>query len=219
VPNGVTPSIVVLVSGRGSNLKALIDTEHRGEIAGSIRAVVSNRPDAYALERARRAGIPTEVVDHTTFMERAVFERELMNRIEIYRPDLIAMAGWMRILSPGSIARHENRILNIHPSLLPDFRGLNTHRRALESRVPYHGCSVHLVTKDLDAGPIVIQAKVKVESTDDPGTLAARVLQREFVIYPKAVSWFCEGRLKFAAGAAYLDGVPLRKPHMLEGVR
>ncbi len=212
--------IIVLVSGRGSNLQALIDAEKRGELAGSIRAVISNRPEANALARARRVGIPTEVVDHTMFAERADFERSLMNRIEVYQPGLVAMAGWMCILSPNAIAHYENRLLNIHPSLLPAFRGLHTHRRALEAGVTYHGCSVHLVTGELDAGPIVIQAKVKVEPDDDPDKLAARVLQREHIIYPMAVQWFCEGRLKFAAGKAYLDSVPLKTPIVLsEGMQ
>jgi phosphoribosylglycinamide formyltransferase-1 len=217
---GAALSIVVLVSGRGSNLQALIDAERGGHLAGHIRAVVSNRPEAYALERARRAAIPAQVVDHTTFIERADFERALINCMDVYQPGLVAMAGWMRVLSPDTIAHYENRILNIHPSLLPAFRGLNTHRRALAAGVPYHGCSVHLVTGDLDAGPVVIQAKVKIEPNDDPDVLAARVLQREHIVYPMAVRWFCEGRLKFAAGTAYLDGALLKKPVMFaEGMQ
>jgi phosphoribosylglycinamide formyltransferase 1 len=207
--------LVVLASGRGSNVQALIDAETCGELAGTIQAVVSNRPEARALERAHRAGIAAEAIDHTTFANRAAFERELMRRIERYKPGLLAMAGWMRFLSPDAIARYQNRILNIHPSLLPDFRGLDTHRRALMAGVEYHGCSVHLVTSELDAGPLVAQARVKVAPGDDPQRLAARVLQREHEVYPMVVRWFCEGRLRFAEGSAYLDGALLKEPILL----
>lgn len=208
--------IVVLVSGRGSNLQALIDAQARGEIPGAIRAVVSNRSDAYALTRARAAGIATEVLDPRRFPDRASYDRELMARVEIYRPGLIAMAGFMRILSPEFIACFQGRMLNIHPSLLPAFRGLNTHRRALAARVALHGCSVHFVTDELDGGTVVMQARVRVAMDDDEETLAARVLRREHVIYRQAVRWFCEGRLTFANGAAYLDGSPLAQPVMLK---
>jgi phosphoribosylglycinamide formyltransferase 1 len=207
--------IVVLASGLGSNLQALIDAEKRGEFPGSIRAVVSNRPDAFALARARRKGIAAEVVDHRAFADRESFDRELMTRIEVYQPGLIAMAGFMRILTSDFIARFDGRMLNIHPSLLPQFRGLDTHRRALAAGVKYHGCSVHFVTNDLDAGPVVIQARVKVQRDDDPERLAARVLKREHIIYPMAIRWFCEGRLTLTAGVAHLDGVPVRQPVML----
>lgn len=215
MPDKITPSIVVLVSGRGSNLQALIDAQRRGEIAGSIRAVISNRPEAYALERARRAGIAVAVIDHTKFSHRAAFDRELLARIELYQPELIAMAGFMRILTPESIARFEGRMLNIHPSLLPEFRGLDTHRRALAAKVKHHGASVHFVTNDLDAGPVIIQAKIEIKSTDDPESLATRVLQREHVIYPRAVNWFCEGRLRLVASTVHMDGAPLKNPIML----
>ncbi|MGH8501316.1 MAG: phosphoribosylglycinamide formyltransferase [Gammaproteobacteria bacterium] len=209
-------SIVVLVSGRGSNLQSLIDAQQRGEIRGAIRAVVSNRADAFALIRAREAGIATQVVDHKALPDRSSYDQELMARIEVYQPGLIAMAGFMRILSAEFITRFAGRMLNIHPSLLPEFRGLHTHRRALASRVAYHGCSVHFVTNEVDAGPVVIQARVRVEPGDDPDTLAARVLRREHVIYPRAVSWFCAGRLALRGDAVYLDGAPLKRPVMLD---
>jgi phosphoribosylglycinamide formyltransferase-1 len=211
-----TPDIVVLVSGRGSNLQALIDAEKRGEIRGNIRAVISNRPEVYALERARRAGISTAVIDHTRYSDRPAFDRELMASIEIHQPELIAMAGFMRILTPEFIARFEGRMLNIHPSLLPAFRGLDTHRRALAAGVKQHGCSVHFVTNDLDAGPVVMQAEVEVNPNDDPESMASRVLQREHVIYPQTVAWFCEGRLRLSAGTVHLDGTPLTAPIMLD---
>jgi phosphoribosylglycinamide formyltransferase-1 len=215
-PHTSTPlPIVVLVSGRGSNLQALIDAEERGELGGNIRAVISNRPDAYALQRARSVGIATEIIDPKAFADRASFDRELMARAEVYQPGLIAMAGFMRILTQDFIIRYEGRMLNIHPSLLPEFRGLDTHRRALAAGTTYHGCSIHFVTNDVDAGPVVVQARVKIEPDDEPERLAARVLRREHIIYPLAVRWFCEGRLKLIAGEAHMDGVPLKEPIML----
>lgn len=207
--------IVVLVSGRGSNLQAMIDAQERGEISGEIRAVISDRSDAYALTRAREAGIAAEALEPGRFTDRASYDRELLARVEVYRPELIAMAGFMRVLCPELIAWFQGRMLNIHPSLLPAFRGLNTHRRALAAGVAQHGCSVHFVTNELDAGPVVAQARVRVAPDDDEETLAARVLRREHVIYPQTVRWFCEGRLMFANGAAWLDGSPLARPVML----
>lgn len=204
--------IIVLVSGRGSNLQALIDAQARGELSGAIRAVISNCPDAYALTRARDAGIVAETIDHHAFADRSSYDRELITRIDSHQPGLIAMAGFMRILSPAFIAHFYGRMLNIHPSLLPAFRGLHTHRRALAAGVARHGCSVHFVTDDLDAGPVVMQARVRVTPGDDEVILAARVLRREHVIYPKVVRWFCEGRLALVNGAAVLDGSPLAKP-------
>jgi phosphoribosylglycinamide formyltransferase-1 len=206
---------VVLVSGRGSNLQSLIDAQNRSELLGHISGVISNRPDAFALTRASNAGIPAELVDHRAFSDRGSFDRELMARIEVYDPALIAMAGFMRVLTRDFIGRYEGRMLNIHPSLLPQFRGLDTHRRALAAGVRHHGCSVHFVTTEVDAGPVVIQAKVEVNADDDPERLAARVLLREHVIYPLAVRWFCEGRLGLLGGAVYMDGAPLKEPIML----
>lgn len=211
--------IVVLVSGCGSNLEALIDAEKRGQLGGEIRAVVSNRPDAFALQRARRDEIATEIVDHKIFPDREDFGRELMQRVVAHRPGLIALAGFMRLLSPAFINRFAGHMLNIHPSLLPEFRGLHTHQRALEAGAEQHGCSVHFVTDDLDTGPVIIQAKVNVLSDDDADRLARRVLKREHVIYPLAVRWFCEGRLEQIGDLAYLDGAPLREPLMLDEIQ
>lgn len=209
--------VVVLVSGRGSNLHALIDAQTRNELGGGhIRAVISNRPNAYALERARRAGIEAEVVDHKAFPEREDFDRELMERIGVYQPGLIAMAGFMRLLTPDFTARYDGHMLNIHPSLLPDFRGLNTHARALAAGAKQHGCSVHFVGEGLDTGPVIMQAKVHVLPDDDEEKLAARVLAREHIIYPMAVRWFCEGRLAKVGDAACLDGAPISKPIVLD---
>ncbi len=209
--------IVVLVSGRGSNLQALIDAQQRGEFnGGHIRAVVSNRPDAFALQRARRSGIAIEIVDDRAFADRGNFDRELLARVEAHQPELIVLAGFMRLLAPSFIASFKGRILNIHPSLLPAFRGLYTHKRALKASVKQHGCSVHFVSEDLDAGPLIIQAKVAVNPDDDVERLAARVLRCEHLIYPLAVRWFCEGRLEQVGDRVFLDGTPLAEPLMLD---
>jgi phosphoribosylglycinamide formyltransferase-1 len=182
-------SVVVLISGRGSNLRALVD-------AGlPIVAVISNRADAGGVEFARSRRIPTAVVAHTAYPSREAFDDALAAEIERRRPKLVALAGFMRVLSPGFTARHQGRLMNIHPSLLPAFPGLRTHARALEAGVKLHGCTVHFVTADVDHGPIVIQAAVPVRPDDDEERLAARVLAQEHRIYPQAVRWFLDGQL------------------------
>lgn len=186
--------IVALISGRGSNLGAML-------VAGlPVRAVISNRADAAGLELARTRGIPTEVVEHRAFPERAAFDAALAAAIEVYAPAAVALAGFMRILTPGFVARFDRRLLNIHPSLLPAFPGLDTHARALAAGVKVHGATVHFVTAELDHGPIVIQAAVPVLADDDEPRLAARVLHEEHRIYPQAVRWLLEGRLVVAGG-------------------
>jgi phosphoribosylglycinamide formyltransferase-1 len=185
--------LVALISGRGSNLKAIIDAH---DPLVEIRAVISNRPQAGGLMHAQQAGIPTEVVDHTQFKSRIDFDRTLQTRIDSYQPKLVVLAGFMRILTPEFVAHYEGRLLNIHPALLPAFRGLDTHKRALEAGVKEHGASVHFVTADLDAGPVIIQARVPVLPDDDEESLAARVLREEHRIYPQAIHWFAEDRLK-----------------------
>jgi len=204
--------VVVLVSGRGTNLQALLETRAAGWLPADIRAVISNRPDAAALDRAARHGVAGEVVDHRGFTERAAFDAALVEAIDAHQPDLIVMAGFMRILTDGFIEHYRDRMLNIHPSLLPDFRGLHTHERALEAGVKRHGATVHFVTPELDGGPPVIQATVPVLPGDDADTLAARVLEREHRIYPLAVRWFAEGRLAFDGHRAHLDGRLLEGP-------
>ena len=209
-------SIVVLASGRGSNLQALIDAQRRGELKGGhIRVVVSNRPYAFALHRARCNDIETEIVDDQAFADRDNFDRELLARVEAHQPELIVLAGFMRLLGPSFIARFKGRILNIHPSLLPEFRGLHTHERALAAGAKQHGCSVQFVNEGLDTGPVIIQAKVAINPYDDAARLAARVLRREHRIYPLAVRWFCEGRLEHIGDRVILDGAPLREPLLL----
>ncbi len=204
--------VVVLISGRGSNLQALLDASAVDAAPFTVRAVISNRPGAAGLERARRAGVPAEVVDHRTLRAPGAFDAALRAAIEHHRPGLVALAGFMRILGPAFVGRYHGRILNIHPSLLPQFRGLDTHRRALQAGVSEHGASVHFVTEELDGGPIVVQARVPVLPNDDPETLAARVLEQEHRIYPLAVRWFADGRLRLEPDGAWLDGRRLERP-------
>ena len=208
----VMRNIVVLISGSGSNLQAILDACARGEIPGRVTAVISNRPGAFGLERARRAGVAAEVVDHRDFPDREAFERALVDRIDAHSPDLVVLAGFMRLLTPGCVAHYEGRMLNIHPSLLPEFRGLHTHERALEAGVAEHGASVHFVTAELDGGPVVVRESVPVLAGDTPELLAARVLEREHVIYPLAVRLFCEGRITMQDGRASLDGTLMESP-------
>jgi len=186
-------SIVILISGRGSNMEAIL----RAALPGArVAAVISNRPDAAGLAVARERGIATAVVDHTAYPDRDRFDAELARRIDAFAPDLVVLAGFMRVLTDGFVQHYGGRLLNIHPSLLPAFPGLQTHRRALEAGVKVHGATVHFVTPALDCGPVVIQAAVPVLVDDDEAALAARVLTREHRIYPQAVRWFLEGRLQ-----------------------
>lgn len=205
-------SVVVLVSGHGSNLQALIDAQAAGRLEGAVTAVVSNRPDAYALERAARHGIPTEVVLAEDYPDRAAFDAELAKRIDQYRPDLLVLAGFMRILTPEFVQHYAGRMLNIHPSLLPKYRGLHTHRRALEAGDTEHGASVHFVTEELDGGPVVVQVMVPIGPDDNENTLAGRVQACEHKVYPLVVNWFAEGRLRLTDGVVTLDGERLNEP-------
>lgn len=189
-------NVVVLISGRGSNLRALLEAG----IPGRIVAVISNRSDAGGLRLAEAHRLPTEVVAHRDYPTREAFDAALATAIDRYQPDLVVLAGFMRILTPGFVVRYNERMINIHPSLLPAFTGLDTHRRALEAGVKFHGCTVHFVTAALDHGPIIAQAAVPVLDDDDESTLAARVLVEEHRILPQAVRWFCEGRLVIADG-------------------
>jgi len=184
-------SIVILISGRGSNMQALIEARLPCEIA----AVISNDPRAGGLASAAAAGIATRVVDHRQYGSREAFEAVLAETIDAFAPALVVLAGFMRILTPGFVQRYAQRMINIHPSLLPAFTGVHTHRRALEEGVRVHGCTVHFVTAELDHGPIIVQAAVPVMPGDDETSLAARVLRQEHRIFPLAVRWFLEGRL------------------------
>ncbi len=205
-------SVVVLVSGSGSNLQAILDAIHGGEIKACISAVISNVPDVYALQRAQHANIPTRVLDHTLYDNREAFDAALQQCIEGYQPDLVVLAGFMRLLTPAFVRQYQGRMLNIHPSLLPRFRGLHTHQRALDQGETSHGASVHFVTPDLDSGPVVIQGIVPVLKEDTQDSLAQRVFKVEHVIYPRAIGWFAEGRLAMRDHQVVLDGELLKQP-------
>jgi phosphoribosylglycinamide formyltransferase-1 len=198
--------IVILISGRGSNMRAVLEAKPGAAVA----AVISNNPSAEGLRIALAAGVATKVVNHRDYPDRTRFDRALADAVVPYRPDLIVLAGFMRILSDGFIEQFSGRIMNIHPSLLPAFPGLDTHRRAIDEGVKLHGCTVHFVTPALDHGPIVIQAAVPVRPDDDEESLAARVLEQEHAIYPQAIRWFLEGqlaiegnRVRLSAGCRY----------------
>ncbi|PCN67304.1 phosphoribosylglycinamide formyltransferase [Yersinia pestis] len=201
--------MVVLISGQGSNLQALIDAQQQGRISGKISAVFSNNPAAYGLERAESAGIPHHALDAKAFTDRVSFDLALAQAIDQYQPDLLVLAGYMRILSPEFVKHYAGRMLNIHPSLLPKYPGLHTHRQALENGDQEHGTSVHFVTEELDGGPVILQAKVPIFSDDSEEDVAERVQTQEHSIYPLVVSWFTDGRLAMRDNAAWLDGVRL----------
>jgi phosphoribosylglycinamide formyltransferase 1 len=207
-----TTRIVVLVSGRGSNLEALIAATENGSVDGRVVAVISNRPDVFALERAQRHGIAAQTVDHTAFADRGDFDHALMEAIDAHEPTLVVLAGFMRILTPEFVAHYAGRMLNIHPSLLPAYPGLRTHARALTDGVARHGASVHFVTNELDGGPIVLQGEVPVCEGDDPERLATRVQRIEHLIYPQTVAWYAAGRLRLAGDHVELDGRRLDAP-------
>jgi phosphoribosylglycinamide formyltransferase-1 len=192
--------VVVLISGRGSNMRALID-------AGlPVAAVISNRADAAGLGVAAARGIPTAVVEHRSYGSREAFDAALAAEVERFSPRAVALAGFMRVLTPAFVARFRGRLLNIHPSLLPAFPGLHTHERALAAGVKLHGCTVHFVSEELDHGPIVAQAAVAVRAGDDAAKLAARVLRQEHIIYPRAVRWLLDGKLDLENGVVHVKG-------------
>ena len=196
-------SIVILISGRGSNLQAIVEAQ----LPLRIAAVIGNQAEAAGLEYARAKGIATSVVDHRQHSTRAAFDQKLIHSIDPYAPDLVVLAGFMRILSDAFVQHYAGRLINIHPSLLPAFPGLATHRRALEAGVKIHGCTVHFVTPVVDHGPIVVQAAVPVQAEDTAQTLAARVLQQEHRIYPQALRWFAEDRLTITQGQVNVRGM------------
>ena len=198
-------SIVILISGRGSNMASLIEAAAKGVLGARIAAVIANRPDAGGLEVAAAHGIPTQIVDHKRYAGRDAFDAALAEAIDAWAPDLVVLAGFMRILGEAFVNRYAGCLLNIHPSLLPAFPGLHTHQQALDAGVRIHGCTVHFVTPALDHGPIVIQAAVPVIDGDDADHLAARVLAQEHRVYPQAVRWFAEGRLHLIEGHVILD--------------
>ena len=203
--------LVVLISGSGSNLQAIIDQAAAG-LAVEIRAVVSNRPGVRGLERAEAAGIATRVLDHKAFPDRESYDLALADLLDEFQPQLVILAGFMRILSPLFIQRFRGRMLNIHPSLLPKYRGLHTHQRALDAGDSEHGASVHYVTEELDGGPLILQARVAIEPEDNAVRLAERVLAKEHIIFPMVIRWIAEGRLTLTEGRVIKDGKALEKP-------
>lgn len=198
--------LAVLISGSGSNLQAFIDATRSGELDASIVLVVSNRPQAFGLQRAREAGIDTAVVDHKNYASREDFDRALVDALAPFQPDLVILAGFMRILTPIFITPFAGRLLNIHPSLLPKYPGLDTHQRAIEAGDSYAGATVHFVTEELDGGPPILHCRVPVQAGDTAESLASRILEQEHRIYPLAAQWFAEGRLRLEGGSALLDG-------------
>jgi phosphoribosylglycinamide formyltransferase-1 len=201
--------VVVLISGSGTNLQALIDGEKDGSLPIRIRAVISNKAGVKGLERAKAHGIPARVLSHKDYASREEFDAQLRQLIDSFEPKLVVLAGFMRILTAGFTQHYAGHMLNIHPSLLPKYQGLHTHRRALEAGDTVHGVTVHFVTDELDGGPAIIQAQVPVLPGDDEQVLTQRVLEQEHVIYPRAVHWFAEARLELKDGKAWLDGQPL----------
>jgi len=194
----MSKNIVVLISGNGSNLQAIIDACQSAQIAGNVVAVISNKPDVYGLERAKAHDIASSVLNHKTFDSREAYDHQLRQEIDSYQPDLVILAGFMRILTPEFVNSYQGRMINIHPSLLPKYQGLNTHQRAIDAGDDVHGVSVHFVTPELDGGPVILQAKVPIFEEDTVDDLAARVHQQEHRIYPLVVNWFCESRLTTA---------------------
>ena len=211
IPENPLP-IVILISGYGSNLQAIIEAVHNGEMPVVIRGVISNRPDVYGLVRAKMADIPTRVIDHTNYQNRQLFDNALLDAIDGFQPALVILAGFMRILGHDLIEHYRCRMMNIHPSLLPAYPGLNTHQRVLDAGEHEHGVSVHFVTSELDNGPVIIQARTPVMPGDNAKTLATRLQALEHRIYPLAIKWFAEGRLECIDNKLFMEHRPLDKP-------
>ncbi len=207
-------NIVVLISGNGSNLQAIINAINENRLHARISAVFSNRPDVAGLARAQTAGIKAQCIDHQLFENREAFDQQMIQAIEPHKPDLIILAGFMRILSDVFVHHYTGRMLNIHPSLLPEFRGLNTHQRALDAGVTQHGVSIHYVSNELDGGPVVLQAVVDVSADDTSESLQQKIHQQEHIIYPMVIEWAAQGRLKLLEQQVYLDQQPLERPIM-----
>lgn len=202
-------NIVVLISGNGSNLQAVIDACRANKITGNVVAVLSNKADAYGLERAKLANIPAYFVDPTLYNDRADYDKALIEKIDAYQPDIVVLAGFMRILSPDFVTHYQHKLLNIHPSLLPKYPGLHTHRQVLANKDSFHGITVHFVTEELDGGPMIIQARIPVLPDDTEQSLQARIQTEEYRIYPLAIGWLADERLKMQNNQAFLDDIAL----------
>lgn len=202
-------SIVVLISGSGSNLQALLDHFAGQPNLARISAVFSNKAEAYGLQRAAKAGVPSHVLSHRDYADRLSFDQAMIEQIDQYQPDLVVLAGFMRILTPEFTQHYAGKLVNIHPSLLPKYKGLDTHQRALDAGDAEHGCSVHFVTAELDGGPVILQAQTPIATEDTADSLAQKVHALEHQIYPLAAQWFVEGRLQLVDNCAVFDGAPL----------
>ncbi|MDH3977866.1 MAG: phosphoribosylglycinamide formyltransferase [Gammaproteobacteria bacterium] len=213
---GDGPRTVVMVSGGGTNLQAIINQVGSGELGLNLCAVISDRPGVLALDRADKAGVPAHVINYADYENRETADQALAAELEALSPDLIVLAGFMRILPAAIVQTYAGRMLNIHPSLLPKFRGLHTYRRAIEAGEKQHGTTVHFVTPELDAGPSIIQYRVAIQKGETETSLATRVQQGEYLIYPKAVGWLADGRLRLNKGEVWLDGLPLTEPVIIE---
>ena len=205
-------ALVVLISGRGSNLKALLDAIDRGELPAVVKAVISDRADAAGLEYSRRRNIDILALDPADYADKTSYDCALQGLIDGFEPGLVVLAGFMRILTAGFVQHYRQRLINIHPSLLPALRGLGTHRRALEQGISEHGASVHFVTEELDGGPVIVQVRVPVLPDDDTAQLAARVLEQEHRLYPLAIRWLAEGRVRWQDDQLLFDDQPMQQP-------
>ncbi|WP_196138273.1 phosphoribosylglycinamide formyltransferase [Aliikangiella sp. G2MR2-5] len=207
--------VVVLISGSGSNLQAFIERANAGELGGQLVGVISNIEDAYGLTRAEKAGIETKTISHKSFESREAFDIALAESIECFNPDLVILAGFMRILTPYFVEKFSGRLLNIHPSLLPRYQGLHTHRRAMENGDEFHGTSVHFVTEELDGGPVIAQARLSLSSYSDEDNVKTAIQTLEHQLYPEVAQWFLTGRLELKAEGIYLDGKKMDNPVLL----
>ena len=210
------PAAAVLISGSGTNLQAFIDQAQAGSLPLDIAVVISNRANAYGLQRARNAGIPVRCIDNRDFPSRESFDDALHEALKDFDPQIVILAGFMRILSASFVNRYPGRILNIHPALLPAYPGLNTHQRVIDAGEAWHGCTVHFVTAELDAGPGLLQGRVPVLKSDDSQTLSARVQTMEHIIFPRAAEWVATGRAEFRDGKAWLDDKVLDHPVVID---
>ena len=202
----MTYRIVVLISGNGSNLQAIIDTIKENQWPIKIVAVISDQPNAHGLERARNVDIPTTVLTKAEYPARAEYDQQLQHILDSHKPNLVVLAGFMRILTPEFVEHYHGRLINIHPSLLPDYKGLNTHQRVIDKNEKYHGVSVHFVTKELDGGPIIAQMKLQIDKQDDAKSLQERIHQLEYKLYPTIIHWFAEKRLKLTKSGVEFQG-------------
>ncbi|PIE43797.1 MAG: phosphoribosylglycinamide formyltransferase [Gammaproteobacteria bacterium] len=208
-------TIVVLISGSGSNLQAIIDGVENGDIPANIAAVISNKADAFGLQRARNSGIDTKVISHTAFDSREAFDTQLASVVDSYSPDLVVLAGFMRILTKTFVNKYLGKMINIHPSLLPQFQGLDTHQRAIDAGSIEHGATVHFVTPELDGGPPILQAKVLVSENETARSLASKVLEKEHVIFPKVVAWMAQEKLKIIDNRVFFENKPIPETGLL----